>query len=229
LATSAGRIDYVFLSADLVEGGWVQSAIQQQRYPADHRPVVVKLKPPQMPLLGQRGWRFPNSALGDPEFVSELHDSIKAAIEQQQQQLPRQNPLAEFEEVMQHAATATRLTQKRLRLQRLAELRRLRAAVATAYRQHNGSARTQANILRAEQHLTDYGVQQRQQQGEAVDILWEVYGDGKPSFWGYQLGKQPPEPPYISAVAAADGSTRSTHTRRVWQPLGPLWRTSLTL
>ncbi len=214
LATSAGRIDYVFLSADLVEGGWVHSATQQPRYPGDHRPVVVKLQPPRMPLLGQRGWRFPNSALGDPEFVSELHDSIKAAIEQQQQQLPRQDPLTEFEEVLQHSAKATGLVQKRLRLQRLAELRRLRSNVATAYRQHNGSARTQANILQAEQRLTDYGLQQRQQQGEAGDILWELYGDGKPSFWGYQLGKQPPEPQHISAVAAADGSTISTHTRQ---------------
>jgi exonuclease III len=216
LATSAGRIDYVFLSADLVNGGWVQSATQHRRYPADHRPVVVKLQPPQMPLLGQRGWRYPNSALGDPAFVAEVQDSLKAAVEQQQQQLPRQNPLAELVQLQGHLETATRLVQKRLKLQRQAELRQLRRDVATAYRQHHqmgSSAQTQANILRAEQRLTDYGVQQRQQQGEAGDVLWELYGDGKPSFWGYRLGKELPQPQYISAVAAADGTTISTHTR----------------
>jgi hypothetical protein len=148
--------------------------------------------------------------------VAELHDSLKAAAEQQQQQLPRQNPLAELVQLQKHTEIATRLIQKRLKLQRLAELRRLRKDVAAAYQQHHlmgSSAQTQANILRAEQRLTDYGVQQRQQQGEAGDVLWELYGDGKPSFWGYQLGKQLPEPQFISAVAAADGSTISTHTR----------------
>jgi exonuclease III len=85
-ATSAGRIDYVFLSADLVDAGWLQKATQHRRYPADHRPVVVKLQPPNMPLLGQSRWRFPNAAMADPVFVTALQDSLDAAIQQQQQQ-----------------------------------------------------------------------------------------------------------------------------------------------
>ena len=214
-ATSAGRIDYVLLSEDLVEAGWLQKAMQHRRYPADHRPVVAKLQPPGMPHLGQRRWCFPNSALGQEPFVTELRQSLKAAVEQQGQQLPRQSPAAEFEQLKTHAVAAAAVIQQRQQLLRQAEQRRLRMAVATAYRQHRtcSTAQTQANILLAEQKLTEYEVQQHQRQAAASDALWEVYGDGNPSFWGYRLGKEIPEQQYISEVAVADGITVSTRTR----------------
>jgi exonuclease III len=61
---SGGRLDYVFLSEDIVNGGWLKAACQHRRYPSDHRPVIVKLQPPDAPDPGPRRWRFPNHLLG---------------------------------------------------------------------------------------------------------------------------------------------------------------------
>jgi hypothetical protein len=126
--------------------------------------------------------------------------------------MPRDSPAAEFQQLKDHAVTATTLMQQRQKWQQQAEQRRLRKEVAAAYRQHRWqrSAKSQTDILQAEQRLTEYEEQQRRRQGAAGDALWEVYGDGQPSFWGYRLGKEIPEQQCISQVAAADGSTVST-------------------
>jgi hypothetical protein len=156
-ATSAGRIDYVFLSEVMVDGGWMQKATQHRRYPSDHRPVIVKLQPPNMPLLGKRRWCFPNSVLTNAGFVSHLQESLTAAVQQQQQQLPRNNPAAEFEQLKDHAVAATTLLQQLQKWQQQAEQRRLRLDVATEYKQHwwRSTAQSQTHILHAEQLLTD--------------------------------------------------------------------------
>jgi hypothetical protein len=102
---------------------------------------------------------------------------LKAAVQQQQQQLPRNSPAAEFEQLKEHAAAATMQIQRQQRLLQQAEQRRLRQAVAAAYTQHRwqNSAQSQANVLLAEQHLTDYEVQQHKRQSTAADALWELY------------------------------------------------------
>ena len=62
---SGGRLDYVFLSDALVNGGWLKAAHQHRRFPSDHRPVIVKLQPPDTPEPGPRRWRSQPSA-GEP-------------------------------------------------------------------------------------------------------------------------------------------------------------------
>jgi hypothetical protein len=116
-----------------------------------------------------------------------------------------------------------------MQLLRQAEQRRLRMAVATAYRQHRtcSKAQTQANILLAEQKLTQYEVQQHQRQAAVSDALWEVYGDGNPSFWGYRLGKEIPE--QQSAKWQLQMALQYPHAPgRVLQQQKTCWRTFMT-
>ena len=61
---SGGRLDDVFLSEDIVNGGGLKGHTSSRRDQRDHRPVIVKLQPPDAAEPGPRRWRFPNHLLG---------------------------------------------------------------------------------------------------------------------------------------------------------------------
>ena len=77
---SGGRLDYVFLSDALVNGGWLKAAHQHRRFPSDHRPVIVKLQPPDTPEPGPRRWRFPNHLLGNQAATEQLKSTLQQAV-----------------------------------------------------------------------------------------------------------------------------------------------------
>jgi hypothetical protein len=107
-ATSGGSIYYIFLSSDLVDGGWVRHSHHDVRTPSDHRQVVAKLQPPETPAVGKRRWRFPNHLLGDTEFTGPMGRSLEDAIQQQQQKQPCLDPAAEFEQLVAHIQAVAR-------------------------------------------------------------------------------------------------------------------------
>lgn len=215
-ATSAGRIDYIFLSADLVQGGWVFRSKQGVRYPADHRPVCVTLQPPAVPLPGPRRWRFPNYLLSNADFMAAMRQSLQQALDQQRQVLPRCNPAVEWEQLVQHVQATAPAIQRQLRQQQQAEQTRLRQAVATARRQQGWQpgAATTTNLLQAEQRLQEWQDQQRQQQVASAEPLWDVYGE-RSTFYFHRLGKPHQPPQVISAVVGPGGAVVSTDS-----PLG---------
>jgi exonuclease III len=214
-ASSAGRIDYVFLSRDLVEEGWVKRTTQHGRFPSDHRPVEARLQPPAMPAPGPPRWRFPNHLLGDPDFVTALGEGMDTVLQHQQQLRPRQDPGTEFEQLKAHTVAMAKAVQQARYRRRTAALRTLRGSVRVAQRAYEAhpTDATQANLLHAEQALTSHEQQQHEQQAAAMEPLWELYGE-RPNGWFFQLGKQPHEPQVISHVArpGSSGETVSTAT-----------------
>ena len=212
-ATSAGRIDYIFLSPDLVQGGWQYKSSHGLRTPADHRPVCVTLQPPAVPVPGSRRWRFPNHLLSNDAFMAAMEQSLQQALGQQQQVLPRRDPLTEWEQLVQHIQATTPAIQRQVQQPQRAEQVRLRQAVATARRQQDWQpgAATTTNLLAAEQALQDWEQQQRQQQVEAAEPLWDVYGE-RSTFYFHRLGKRQLPPQVISGVAAPGGAVVATDT-----------------
>ena len=210
-ASSAGRIDYVFLSPDLVQGGWQYTCSHGLRTPADHRPVCVTLQPPAMPVPGPRRWRFPNHMLSNAAFTTALQHSIQQALAQQQQQPSRCDPLTEWEQLVQHIQAVTPVIQRQVQRPQRAEQVRLRRAVATARRQQAwqpGAAAT-TNLLAAERALQEWEQQRRTQQVAASEALWDVYGE-RSTFYFHRLGKRPLPPQAISGVAAPGGVVVAT-------------------
>ena len=204
---SGGRIDYVFLSQDLVDGGWLKSAHQHCFFPSDHRPVYVRLQPPDMPDAGTRRWRFPNHLLGVEDFVEQLRQRLTAASTELQQRTPRMNPAEEWEQLKKHATKITQQLEWQHRDQQQQELRRLRQQLAAARRLDDREpAQGERRQLAAEQALSAYQHAQLQKQVEAAEPLYELYGE-KPSYWFYQQGKTAAEPQYIAEVLQPDGST----------------------
>ena len=210
---SGGRIDYVFLSEDLVEGGWLKSAHQHAFLPSDHRPVGVRLQPPNTPEAGPKRWRFPNHMLGVEAFVDQLRERLSAAKAELQQRSPRLDAAEEWEQLKCSAARVTQQLEQQHRWEQQQQLRRLRQQLAAArgldQRYPNQGESRQ---LAAEQALSAFQHAQLAKQVEAAEPLYELYGE-KPTFWFHQLGKAPPEPQYIAEVVQPDGSTVAARGR----------------
>jgi exonuclease III len=210
---SGGRIDYVFLSQDLVDGGWLKSAHQHSFFPSDHRPVDAKLQPPDTPDAGPKRWRFPNHMLGVQDFVDQLRQRLSAASAELQQRTPRLNPAEEWEQLKLYSAQVAQQLERQHRFQQQQELRRLRQQLAAArgldQREPSQGERRQ---MAAEQALSAFQHAQLQQQVEAAEPLYELYGE-KPSYWFYQLGKTAPEQQYIAEVMQQNGTTVAARGR----------------
>ena len=205
---SGGRLDYVFLSDDLVEEGWLQSAHQHRRFPSDHRPVVVKLQPPNTPQPGPKRWRFPNHLLGLESFHDQLQHKLEEAAADLQRLNPRLDPAAEWEQLKCQAQQITKQLQKEMAEERQAAKRTLQQAVAAARHMHTHYPDQQSlsDLLAAEQSLTAFETAQLQHRVEASEPLWEVYGESS-TFWFHRLGKTAPEPQFIAEVLKPDGTT----------------------
>ena len=106
-AWHGGRIDYFFVSEQLVQDGWLRAAQQHARQPSDHRPVSIKLVQPSGPLQGDKRFIFPNELLGNQEYMVAMPSVLSRAVSQWQQQHPGGDPLALWEHVQQTAATET--------------------------------------------------------------------------------------------------------------------------
>jgi hypothetical protein len=129
---SGGRLDYVFLSEDIINGGWLKTAHQHRRYPSDHRPVIVKLQPPDAPEPGPKRWRFPNHLLGLESATEQLKSSLQQAAADLRQRQPATNPAEQWEQLKKVVQQETTQLERQLRRHRDAECRRLRQQVAAA-------------------------------------------------------------------------------------------------
>jgi len=201
-AVQGGRLDYIFVHEDLVEGGWLQAAEQHPRYPSDHRPVSIKLRPPNQPLQGHRRFVFPNHLLGNRQYVQDMKSSINSTIQQWQQQHHTGSKLELLEAVKEAASVNTRICHDTFKQQQQQQRRDLWAAVRLAkdrvqLSQHD--AQLTSALLAAEQRLTDYDVAAAERRKAATEPLWEVYGESS-TYWFHRLGRQPPESQLISSL-----------------------------
>ena len=204
-ALQGGRLDYIFVHEDLVEGGWLQAAEQHPRYPSDHRPVSIKLRPPNQPLQGHRRFVFPNHLLGNRQYVQDMKSTINRTIQQWQQQHPTGSKLELLEAVKEAASVNTQIWHDNFKQQQQQHRRDLWAAVRLAKErvqlsQHD--AQLIAALLTAEQRLTEYDVAAAERRKAATEPLWEVYGESS-TYWFHRLGRQPPESQLISSLQRA--------------------------
>ena len=181
------------------------------RMPADHRPVCVTLQPPAVPMPGPRRWRFQNHLLGNPDFMAAMQHSLQQALNQQQQQRPRRDPLSEWEQIVQHIQATSPVLQRQLKQQQRSEQVRLRQAVATARRQMEWQpgAATTTNLLQAEKQLQEWEEQQRQSHVANAEPLWDFYGE-RSTYYFHRLGKRQQAPQVISGVVGPGGAVVST-------------------
>ena len=204
---SGGRLDYVFLSEDIVNGGWLKGAHQHRRYPSDHRPVIVKLQPPDAPEPGPRRWRFPNHLLGIESAKEQLQRNLQQAAADLQQRRPALNPAEQWEQLKQIAKQEAKQLQRQLSDHREDQRRRLRqqVAVARGLTHRVGDPQSLQDLLAAEQALSAFEDAELTQHVAATEPLWEVYGE-KSSYWFHSLGKAVPESQFIAEVQRRDGA-----------------------
>ena len=205
-AWHGGRIDYFFVSEQLVQDGWLRAAQQHARQPSDHRPVSIKLAQPSGPLQGDKRFIFPNELLGNQEYMVAMPSVLSRAVSQWQQQHPGGDPLALWEHVQQTAATETLVWHLHYKQRRQQQLASLRMAVKSADSMLSVSQQDPqlvAAVLQAEQALTDYTAAAAQQRIAATEPLWEVYGESS-TYWFHRLGRPPPESQLIAALQPPD-------------------------
>jgi exonuclease III len=204
---SGGRLDYVFLSEDIINGGWLKAAHQHRRYPSDHRPVIVKLQPPDAPEPGPRRWRFPNHLLGIESAKEQLKRSLQQAAADLQQRRPALNPAEQWDQLKQFVQQEAKQLERQLSAHREADRRRLRQQVAAARRLNRrvGDPQSLQDLLAAEQALSAFEDAELTQHVVATEPLWEVYGETS-SYYFHRLGKAVPEPQFIAEVQRRDGS-----------------------
>lgn len=204
---SGGRIDYVFLSDDLIDAGWLQRTMQHRFYPSDHRPVVVHLRPPGTPEQGKGRWRFPTHLLGVEAFREQLRSKLGEARSALEQRSPRLDPAAEWEHLKGLVQGMCEQLQHQLNEQRRQERRRLWGDVIAARRHQRWrrTAQTEQRVLAAEHAVTALESADLAQQTAATEPLWEVYGE-QSTFWFHQLGRAAQEPQSIAAVQRQDGT-----------------------
>jgi exonuclease III len=220
---SGGRIDYVFLSEDMVAEGWLQRSQQHRLYPSDHRPVVVYQQPPGTPEPGPRRWRFPNHLLGVEAFREQLRTKIQEARAAQEQRSPRLDLAAEWEQLKEQVQALCQQLEQQLKAEQQRERRRLWGQVVAARRAHRqlGDARSVQQLLDAEQALTVHETTQLEQQTAVTEPLWEVYGE-QPTFWFHQLGREAREPQAIAEVTRPDGVVVAAQGREGTAAVGEL-------
>jgi hypothetical protein len=206
--TTGGRIDYIFLSGDIVSEGWFVRSQQHRCFPSDHRPVMVKLQPPGTPQTGPKRWRFPTHLLGIEAFETQLRSKLQLAAARQQHDSPGLDPASAWERLKDSAIAITKQLQRDLQGEQRSALDSLRSALAAA----RSAARsvptpgTQQTVLDREQDLSAFETARLARQVAATEPLWEVYGETS-SFWFHRLGKAPKEAQHIAEVLRADGTT----------------------
>ena len=211
-AVSGGRLDYIFLPADMLADGWVQSCRQLERWPSDHRPVVVSLQPPTMPLPGQRRWQLPAHLLGNAAFVEAVGQGLREVRTGQMQQQQPPDPATAWEQLVQCAVHLCKAEAYRHRLLQRVQVRQRCAAVAAMRHQQQRELQelgqvqpaTTAALLQAEHHLSSFQQQRLEQQAAALEPLWELYGE-KPTRFFHSLGRAPTEIEHIAEVTVAGG------------------------
>jgi hypothetical protein len=141
-------------------------------------------------------------------FTEQLKQRLADAAEGLQQRSPRLDPAAEWEELKVSAISITKDLHQQLKREQQGRGRQLRQQLAAAkgLAQRYPSAFYDRKVLDAEQDLTVFETTQLQQQVEATEPLWEVYGETS-SFWFHRLGRAPQEPQFIAEVVRPDGST----------------------
>ena len=205
---TGGRIDYVFLSEDLMNEGWLKGAQQHRRFPSDHRAVAVQLQPPGTPQSGPKRWRFPTHMLGVQAFETQLKSKLSEAAQQQRRDSPDLDPAMAWEGLKDSAIAIAKQLQPDLQQQQRDALRLLRQDLAAARNvaSHLPSDGTQQTLLDREQDLSAFETARLARHVEATEPLWEVFGETS-SYWFHRLGRTAQEQQHIAEVLRPDGST----------------------
>ena len=203
---SGGRIDYIFLSDDLIDAGWLQSTLQHRRFPSDHRPVLASLQPPDTPDLGKARWRFPNHLLGVEAFKEQYRSKLQEAITELDQRSSPLDPAEKWECIKQQAQDLCKHLQHLLKQQQQQERQRLWQQVNAAKRQQRRLQDTESVRQQnaAEDALGAFERAQLTQQTAATESLWELYGE-QSTYWFHRLGRAAQEPQLIAEVQRPDG------------------------
>jgi hypothetical protein len=186
---SGGRIDYIFLSDDLIDAGWLQRTLQHRAFPSDHRPVLAYLQPPGTPESGKG--RFPNHLLGVEAFRDQYRSQLLDGIAALGQRSPRLDPAEEWKQIKQAGAAAEEQNRERDRL-------RLNIAAARNTSRQLGDAQGVQHVRDAEKAYTAFEATQLEQEAAATELVWEVYAE-QPTYWFHQRGKEAAEPQAIAA------------------------------
>ena len=204
---SGGRIDYVFLSDDLIDAGWLQRTLQHRVFPSDHRPVLAYLQPPGTPESGKGRWRFPNHLLGVETFREQYRSQLLDGIAALGQRSSPLDPAAAWEQIKQLAKTLCQQLEQQLKREQNRERDRLRLNIAAARRANRafrGDAPGIQNVQAAEKALTTFESAHLAQEAAATELVWEVYAE-QPTYWFHQRGKEAAEPQAIAEVQRPDG------------------------
>jgi hypothetical protein len=181
---SGGRIDYIFLSDDLIDAGWLQRTLQHRAFPSDHRPVLANLQPPGAPEAGKGRWRFPNHLLGveasKHQYRSQLLDGI-AALGQRSTRL---DPAEEWEQIKQLAKTLCQQLEQQVKREQNRERDRLRLNIPAARNSSRqfGDAQGVQHVRDAEKAYNAFEATQLEQEAAATELVWEVYAE-QPTYW----------------------------------------------
>ena len=205
--TSAGRIDAVWVSNDMLDAGWVTRADHLHDAPiGDHSAVLVELRQPDTPPLGQRRWIFPHDLLGRPAALTDLRTAIlqyKQTWQPQAAAQPGQAPpeVQRWEDLKAFVRQQSIVQQKQLQQQRQADRRVLVHQLRTARRMQclaQGAATT-ARLLSAKRALQLYDQHQARSKVACQDVVHEMYGETS-TFYFHRLGKPPRESGLICEV-----------------------------
>ena len=205
--TSAGRIDAVWVSQDMLDAGWVTKAEHLHDAPVgDHSAVLVELCQPDTPPLGQHRWMFPQDILGQPTAMAELKLAIRQ-YKQTWQPAPAVQPgnlppeMQRWEDLKSHVRRLCLVQQQQLKRQRQADRRRLVQQLRTARRLQGvmQDAAATAVLIVAKRDLQLYDQHQAASRTACQEVVHEVYGETS-TFYFHRLGKPPPESQLICEV-----------------------------
>ena len=75
------RLDYFFISDELQESISKVDALPSLR--SDHSPIYMKYVDSQSGMRGNSYWKFNNSLLSNPEFISSMKEKIEEVIREE--------------------------------------------------------------------------------------------------------------------------------------------------
>lgn len=197
-ASSAGRIDQIWVSSSTVQQGWLQACQHiHGQFHADHAALELRMRDPSLPREGPGLWRFPLPALQDVAFCTVMRADLQTLQQSWQphtpaaqlaparhkweaaKQLIKQRGIA----YQQQQRTAKRQQAVLARAQFEAPLRAMATSPSVApqagiaYRHSLSSACARYRDRAAQQHT-------------AAGALWRRYGE-QGTKWFHRLGRVP--------------------------------------
>lgn len=197
---SAARLDRWLVSQEALP--WVTSVERLPGAPADHHGVLLRLRLPDLPLLGRPGWRFPTYLLYHPALKTQLVD----AVSQHTTSLAAQQQGADPRDTWEAVKAFLRSTADHIHRQ---HVKQCRAAVVGAQKVARAALRLQDShpTVASIRQLADSATAAARQQLEsthharstAQEALYQHQGE-RGTRWFHSLEKQTQTQQPISAL-----------------------------